>query len=133
MAEIAKSGTPSLATVGPDPGACKMPTLISGDSISAGDACYINSSGVVIRSTGVATGAAAKVNGFAVVKANSGEPVTLMHNVILNYGSGLTPGTWYYLSGATVGGLSDTVSTGGTGFIAFAIDATRIMVLLSRY
>jgi hypothetical protein len=132
VADIAKSGTPSLATVGPDPGACKLPTLLAGEAIAAGDACYIKSDGLVWRSIGTAVNAAAKVNGFAVTKANAGEPITLMYHVVLNYGSGLTPGAMYFLS-ATVGAIADAASTGGTAPIAFAIDATRIFVMQSRY
>lgn len=133
MAEIAKSGTPSLATVGPDPGACKLPTLLAGENIAAGDACYIKSDGLVWRSTGAAVAAAAKVDGFAPTKANAGEPITLVYHVALNYGSGLTPGARLYLSGATVGGLADAASIGGTAPVGFAIDATRIFALQSRY
>ena len=133
IAEIAKAGTPSLATVGPDPGACKLPPLIAGENIAAGDACYINAAGTVFRSTGAAVAAAAKVNGFAGMKANTGDPISLLYHVVLNYGSGLTPGATYFLSGATVGGLADAASTGGTGPIGFAVDTTRIFVLQSRY
>jgi len=133
IAEIAKAGTPSLAIVGPMPGACKLPPLIAGENIAAGDACYINSAGTVFRSNGAAVAAAAKVNGFAVIKANTGEPITLMHNVVINYATGLTPGVFYFLSGTVLGGLADAASTGGTAAVAFAIDATRIFVMLSRY
>jgi hypothetical protein len=133
LAEISKSGIPSLATVGPDPGACKLPTLLAGEAIAAGDACFIKSDGLVWRSTGAAVAAAAKVRGFAPTKANAGEPITLVYHVVLNYGSGLTPGADYYLSGATVGGLADAASTGGTGAIGYAIDATRIYVRQSTY
>jgi len=133
IAEIAKSGTPSLATVGPDPGACKLPTLLAGEAIAAGDACYINSAGTVFRSNGAAVAAAAKVDGYAPTKANAGEPITLVYHVVLNYGSGLTPGARYYLSGTVLGGIADAASTGGTAPVGFAIDATRIFVLQSRY
>jgi hypothetical protein len=133
VAEIAKSGTPSLATVGPDPGACKLPTLLAGEAIAAGDACYIKSDGLVWRSNGAAVAAAAKVNGFAVTKANAGEPITLMYHVILNYGAGLTPGASYFLSGTVLGGIADAASTGGTAPVGFAIDATRVFVTQSRY
>lgn len=133
MAEISKAGTPSLATVGPDPGACKLPTLIAGENIAAGDACYISNAGTVFRSTGAAATAPAKVDGFAPTKANTGEPITLVYHVVLNYGSGLTPGARYYLSGTVVGGLADGASTGGTAPVGFAIDATRVFVLQSRY
>ena len=132
MAAVAKSGTPSLASVLP-PQNCQLAGLLAGENIAAGDACYINSSGVVIRSTGAAANAAAKVRGFAAEAVNNGEAVTLVWDVNLRYGSGLTPGADYYLSGSTAGGLDTATSTGGTAPIAYAVDATRIRVFQSRY
>jgi len=133
MAEIAKSGTPSLYTIAPDPGACKHPPLIAGEALAAGDLCYIKSDGLVWRSNGAAVAAAAKVRGVAVTKANAGEPVTLMYHVVLQYGAGLTPGASYFLSGTVLGGIADAASTGGTGEIGFAIDATRVFFTRSTY
>ncbi len=133
MAEIAKSGTPSLHTLGPDPGACKHPSLLAGEAIAAGDLCYVSSAGTVFRSNGAAATAPAKVRGIAPTKANIGEPVTLMYHVVFQYGAGLTPGAGYFLSGTVLGGIADAASTGGTGEIGFAIDATRIYFRQSGY
>jgi len=87
----------------------------------------------VWRSTGAAANAAAKVRGVAVTKANTGEPITLMYHVVLQYGASLTPGASYFLSGTVVGGIADAASTGGTGEIGFAIDATRVFFTRSSY
>lgn len=132
MTAVAKSGTPSLASVLP-PQNCQLAGLLAGENIAAGDACYVNSSGAVMRSTGAAANAAAKVRGFAAEAVNSGEAVTLVWDVNLRYGSGLTPGADYYLSGATAGGLDTATSTGGTAPVAFAVDATRVRVMQSHY
>lgn len=132
LADISKSGTPSLSTVQPCP-AHQIAGLLAGEALAAGDACYIKSDGLVWKATGAAANAAAKVDGFAAMAAASGEAVTLVFDVNLRYGSGLTPGARYYLSGATAGALADASSTGGTAPVAFAIDATRIRVLQSRY
>lgn len=132
IADVAKSGTPSLYTLGPDPGACKLPPLLAGEAIAAGDLCYIKSDGLAWRSNGTAANAAAKVRGVAVTKANTGEPITLMYNVVLQYGSGLTPGADYFAS-ATPGAIADAATTGGTAPIAFAIDATRVQFKQSAY
>jgi len=133
LAEISKSGTPSVSSVGIDPGSQKAPTLLTGEAIAAGDACYVKNDGLIWRSTGAAANAAAKVRGFAPTKANSGEPLTLVYHVVFQYGSGLTPGADYYLSGTVVGGIADAASTGGTTPIGYAVDATRIFVMNSRY
>lgn len=134
MAAVAKSGTPSLSSMNLDPGAQKLPPLIAGEALAAGDACYIKGSdGLVYRSTGAAANAAAKVRGFAPTLINIGEPVSLIFNVSMNYGSGLTPGADVYLSGSTAGGLDTATSTGGTAPIGFCIDATRIYVFQSGY
>lgn len=133
MAEIAKSGTPSVTTVGMDPGSQKTPTLPCGEAIAAGDACYVKNDGNIWRSTGAAVAAAAKVRGFAPTKANAGEVLTLVHNVVFNYGASLTPGADYYLSGTVVGGLADAASTGGTAPVAWAVDTQRVYVKPSGY
>jgi len=133
LAEISKSGTPSLYTLMPDPGACKHPPLIAGENIAAGDLCYIKSDGLVWRSNGAAATAPAKVRGVAPTKANTGEPITLIYHVVMQYGSGLTPGAAYFLSGTVLGGIADAASTGGTGEIGYAIDATRVYFRQSNY
>lgn len=133
MAEIAKSGTPSLGTLLPDPGSNKLPPLYAGEALAAGDACYINAAGTVFRSNGAAVAAAAKVHGYAAMACSSGDAVTLLFNVSFRYGAGLTPGASYFLSGTVLGGLADVASTGGTGIIGFAIDATRIYLKQSAY
>lgn len=132
MADIAKSGSPSLSTLQPLPGSGKLPTLYAGEALVAGDACYIKSDGKVWRSTGAAVAAAAKVDGYAPVDIPSGESVTLLFNVTFRYGTGLTPGARVFLS-ATTGALADAATTGGTAPIGFVIDATRIYLYQSRY
>lgn len=132
MADIAKSGTPSLATLGPAPGSGKLPTLAAGENIAAGDACYVKSDGKIWRSTGTAANAAAKVDGFAPYAVNSGETITLFFNVTFNYGASLTPGARVFLS-ATTGAIADAATTGGTAPVGFVVDATRVYLYQSRY
>lgn len=133
MADIAKSGTPSLSTMLPDKSRQVGSGLVAGEAIAAGDACYIKSDGLVYKSTGAAANAAAKVDGFAAKLASAGEAVTLFEGVDFKYGSGLTPGARYFLSGAVAGAIADAASTGGTVSIAKAIDTTRIRVWQSTY
>lgn len=131
MAEIAKSGTPSLATLTTQVNS--MAGLLAGEAIAAGDACYINADGKVYKASGAAANAAAKVRGFATQAASQGEAVTLAWNVRFRYGSGLTPGINVYLSGAVAGGLADAASTGGVNPIGFVVDATRIFLRQANY
>lgn len=131
MAMVAKSGTPSLASVLP-PQNCQIAGLLAGEALAAYDACYIKSDGKVWKSTGTAANAAAKVDGWAAEACAVGEAVTLFFDVTARYGAGLTPGARYYLSG-TAGLIEDAATTGGTAPVAFAIDATRVRLQLSRY
>lgn len=131
MTAISKSGTPSLATIGPNPGANKLPTLLCGEAIAAGDACYIKSDGKIWRSDGSASDAESEVHGFAPVAAAVGDPLTLLFNVVFHYGASLTPGARVYLG--TTGALSDAATTGGKGQIGFCIDTTRIYLYQSTY
>jgi hypothetical protein len=131
MAVVAKSGTVSLSSV--LPGQDKtISGLLAGEAIAAGDACYIKSDGKIWKSTGASANAAAKVDGFAAKAASLNEAVTLVFDVNLRYGAGLTPGARVYLS-ATAGLLEDAATTGGTAPIGFCVDATRIRVWQSRY
>lgn len=125
MASIAKSGRPSISTPVPDvEHSCSG--LYAGETIAAGDACYIKSSdGNVYRSIGTAVAAAAQVDGFVASDAVAGDPVTLWYGIRWNYGAALTPGSFAYLD-TTAGGLSDAATTGGTVPIGRVIDATRI-------
>lgn len=128
MAEIAKSGVPSLTSTTPAPEQ-QIPGLLAGEAIAQGDVCYVASDGTVMRATGAAANAAANARGIAASAAPIGEAVTLHRNVRYGYGAGLTPGANYYLSGTVAGGLADAASTGGTKILGFAVDATRIQFI----
>lgn len=132
MAQIAKAGTPSLASLLPNGGDI-MPDRLAGEDLDTYDACYIKASdGRVYKSTGAAANAAAKVRGYAAKATKAGEAVTLHKNVRVRYGANLTPGTDVYLS-ATPGTLSDAPTTGGVSPIGYVYDATRILLNESRY
>jgi len=131
LATLVKSGTPSLASALPD-ASQKITGLLAGEAIAVGDVCYIAAAGTIFRSNGTAATAPAKCDGMAVVAAAIGEAVTLIHDVNVRYGATLTPGARYYVS-ATAGALDDVATIGGTSPVAFAIDATRIHIMLSRY
>ena len=133
MAAIAKSGTPSLASLLPDQGSDRLSGLYAGEALGAFDACYVASTGLVMKSTGAAANAAAKVRGYAAEACATGEAVTLLRNVRARYGAGMTPGTDVFLSGTVAGGLVDAASTGGTEPIGWVVDATRIELWPSRY
>lgn len=130
MAAVTKFGIPSLATTLPPPNN-QLSGLVAGEAIAAGDACYIKSDGKIWLATGAAAAAAAKVKGFAATSAAVGQGVTLFWGVNFAYGTALTPGALYYLSGSVAGGLDTVASTGGTVPIAQAVDATRVYFMHS--
>lgn len=128
MAEIAKSGTPSLSTPLPCP--AHRPTgLVAGENIAAGDFVYAKNDGKIWRASGAAVAAAALTLGVACAAAYAGEAVTPIWGVCFAYGAGLTPGARYYLSATVAGGIADAATTGGTVPVAFAWDDTQIFVL----
>lgn len=131
MATIAKAGTPSLASVLP-PQNVQIAGLLAGEAIAAGDLCYINSAGRIMRTNGTSANAAAKVRGIALEACANGEAVTIMAYVNIRYGAGLTPGADLFAS-ATAGAIDDAATTGGTAPIGFVVDATRIHIFPSRY
>jgi hypothetical protein len=127
MADIAKSGTPSLATLNPPP--ANQRTLPAAADIAAGDMVYINSSGQFALCNGTSANAAANWWGMAARAAKSGRPVTAVHGVEFRYGASLTIAARYYLSAATAGALADTATTGGDVPTAFATGVDTIFVI----
>ncbi len=128
MAEIAKSGTPSLATIQPGY-EHQLNGLTAGEAIAAGDFVYIKAAdGKVWLATGAAANAAAKARGIVLQAAAVGDGVTVHNCIVVRYGATLTPTADYFLSGTVAGGLADVASVGGTTAIAYAVDATRIKV-----
>jgi hypothetical protein len=131
MATLAKAGLPSLASVLP-PQNSQHAGLLAGEDIAAGDLCYIKSDGKIWRTNGTSVNAAAAVRGIALEACKSGEACTIMHDVNIRYGSGLTPGANLFAS-ATAGAIDDAATTGGTAPIGYVVDATRIHVNQSAY
>jgi hypothetical protein len=128
MAEIVKgtgSNKSSLSSLTPPP-SNRLPGQ-AGEAITAGDACRLNSSGVIVKSTGAAATNAANVDGFADRDCDTGDDITLIINERFHYGTGLTPGASLFLSGTVAGGLADAASTGGTEPVAFVLaDGKRV-------
>lgn len=132
MAEIAKAGVPSLATV--TPAHEHQLVGIAGEDLGAGDACFIKTSDTKIyRSSGAAANANAVVDGYPPVPFKAGQSVTLYKNVVFGYGSGLAAGTFLYLSGTVAGGLADAASTGGTTPIGRVLPDGMQVFLKSSY
>jgi len=132
MAEVTRVTTNSLASLVPDPSQ-KITGLVAGEVLTPGDAVYIKASdGRVYKSSGVALDEAAHVDGWVLLDSSIGDPCTPVHDVNLEYGSGLTPGTRYYLSDANPGKLATVATTGGIRHVAFAVDSRRVHVMLSR-
>jgi hypothetical protein len=132
MAEVTKIAGPSLTSVTP-PSSNQMTggdsgVLVAGENIAAFDNVYLKVDGTVWRATGAAVAAAANVAGQASKAFTAGaRNVTLYFGDInVVYGTGLVPGTRYYLSGVNPGGLADAASTGGTVPIAMALDTQRV-------
>jgi hypothetical protein len=132
MATVAKSGTPSLSSVLPEQAHQVGSGVKAGEAITAGDLCYIASTGLFMKSNGTSANAAAKVDGIALKACPSGEAPDVYRNVEIRYGAGMTPGARLYLQ-TTAGLISDAATTGGTAPIGFVVDATRIFIHGSYY
>ncbi len=126
MADLAKSGTPSLCTLNPPP-TCQL-TLEAATDMVAGDMVYIASTGKFTLTDGTSANAAAPAWGMINRSCKAGQPVTAYHSVEFRYGSGLTPGARYYVD-TVAGGLDTAATTGGTVPVAIATSATNIYVL----
>jgi len=132
MAAVTKGTNVSLATKLPND-ANRLPPMLVGEDIAAGDACYIKTSdNKIYRSNGSASGAAAECDGFAPTAAlvAQRQTLSLYHDVNFNYAaSGLSPGSYLYLSASVAGGLDTSTNVNQAKPLARVIDATRIRVL----
>lgn len=127
MANLVKSGRPSLATL--EPGyEHQHNNLVAGEALDYGDFVYIASTGKVMKANGTAANAAALYDGVVLQAAAINDGVSIHQGVTIHYGSGLTPGARYYLA-TTAGLLSDAATTGGTVPCAKAVDSSRIFVI----
>jgi hypothetical protein len=130
MSDLAKVGRPSLATATPPTTARTPAGLLAGEALAAGDACYLKGAdGKLYRSVATATSTdeSNKVFGYAATDYGINDAATLYYGVRFRYSTGMTPGTFYYLS-TTAGALATTSTAGQTAVIAVAMDATRIEV-----
>lgn len=103
----------------------------AGENLAAGDAVQITSSGQLIRAVGDSA-AHARVHGYT-TGAASGELTSLYTDVVLFYGSSLTPGAPVYLSASSAGGLDTASSTNCSQPIGFALDDKRVYLFQSHY
>lgn len=129
MADLAKSGTPSLATLNPPPSQQK--TLPAFTDMAAGDMVYIKSDGTFALTDGTALDAKSDWWGMINRACKAGQPVTAYWGVEFRYGASLTPGAPYYID-TVAGGLDTATTTGGTTRCAFATGTDTIFILPPR-
>lgn len=105
-------------------------SLYAGEALDAVAPCYIKASdGKVYMSDASAVDEVAKFDGFTPKAYRVGDAVTLFGmGARFRYGTGLTAGANYYISGTT-GRLSDIPTTGCPIPVARAINTTDIRVL----
>lgn len=80
--------------------------VVAGAAITAGQACYIDSSGLAQLSDANGAAALRTVRGIAMNSAGTGQPVRLAKGTsIINIGATVVAGT-IYVSSATAGGIA---------------------------
>lgn len=127
MADIGRNtGGNTISTAVP-PTTSRIPGMVAGETLEAGDVVYIKGAdGRLWKATALATEAGKPV-GLAGEQASAGQACTLLRNITMGYGTGLTPGAKVYLSGTTAGGLVDTPDTDSPDPIGFVLgDGKRI-------
>lgn len=126
MSDLAKSGTPSLATMSPDP--AHQLTKNASTDMSAGDIVYLKSDDTFALTDGTALDAKSNWWGMINRSCKAGQPVTAFQGVEFRYATGLTTGTRYYLS-TTPGALATAATTGGNVPTAFVTNSTNLYII----
>lgn len=130
MADITKNSTASM-DVNQGMKAPVIAGLVAGEAIPAVAPCYIKSDGKVYKavSTQTTISGIADVHGFSPKAYNVGEAISLYGaGARFDYGTGLTPGAYLYVS-ATAGALSNVAVATLDKPCALVINATDIIVL----
>lgn len=115
-------------------GGYRLGPFVAGEDLNGGDACQINSSGVVVRSVGTSA-QGGRVHGFCVSGAANGSSQVYLHSeVIVYYGTSLTPGSPVFLSGTAAGALDTATSTNCPQPIGWVLpDGKRVFLRHSAY
>lgn len=92
----------------------------AGETISAGDAIYVGSNGLVYKASGLNV-TQASVGGLAIDSGSSGALIRVNVDSLYESLSGLTPGEYQYLSITTSGALVD-YATWNTQLAAISAD-----------
>ena len=130
MAQITRSSTVSM-DVNSGMKAHYISGLTAGSAISAGDCCYIDDQGKVLRTDSSlhTSGSIVYYAGFAPKAYASGEACTLVGaGARFDYSSGMTPGE-YLSSGSTSGSLINTAFNVNDLPVALAISSTDIQII----
>jgi hypothetical protein len=124
-------------------GGVRITELLAGEALSAGDAVFIHSDGKVYQAdaadhkddltleagTTDPVLSISKFDGMVNEDYAVGEPVTIFGaGCIFGYGSSLTPGAFYWVSG-TQGALSDARVATNDSAVAKAISTQDILIL----
>jgi hypothetical protein len=126
MADIAKSGTPSPATLLPP--ACMQDKGIAGEDIAAGDTLYRKASdGLIYKAGGATNDERYKFIGLAAAAASSGSAVTAFHGIRFRYGAGMTIGTNVMMAPVNAGLVADANAVNGK-IIGRVYSATDIYI-----
>jgi hypothetical protein len=136
MAEVDRTGTPSISTPWPSKESL-ITGLLAGEVLAGGDVVYLKTSdNAWWKATGAAANEAAEAIGMVCTAASAGEAVTVARlgsGIMFGYGpvedDTTTPiggGALLFLSGTVAGGLADAPSTGGDIAIAWVVGDGRI-------
>jgi hypothetical protein len=106
MADIAKSGTPSLVTMLPEP--ANQDTGTAGEDIAAGDVVYRKASdGLIYKAGGATNDERYKYAGIAAKASKANNPCTFFHGVRFRYGAGMTINTNVMMAPVNAGLVAD--------------------------
>ena len=128
MTLLTKRALVGVSTPNPAPNHRLSGALFAGEALDTADACTLRD-GRVYRASGAAADGNARIFGWTAAPASAGEAVTLYDHVTIEYSTGLSMGTLFYLSGDTPGGLDTDPSPGGAVPCAVALDSTRVHVV----
>jgi hypothetical protein len=107
----------------------------SGEAIAANDAVYVDSATGKLKKAKADAGGTLPAVGFAIEEATAADQaITYQTDGPLGGFTSLTPGSPYYVSGATAGAITSTPPSGSGKYmqpVAIAISQTEIEITIS--
>jgi hypothetical protein len=110
MAAITRATGGNTITTAVPPTTSRIPGHVAGETLEAGDVVYIKAADGRLWKASAINSEAQYAVGIAGEAASAGQAVTLLRNISIGYGTGLTPGAKVFVSASSAGNIDSALT-----------------------